>query len=135
MKTAVVGAGLIGQAWAIVFARGGCTVHLWDADQQAQARALELIARQVRELESKGLLTDAANVIARIHGFPTLEQALQGVDYVQENLPEVVALKKEIFARLDEFCGPETILASSTSSIPASAFTEGLAGRHRCLVA
>jgi 3-hydroxyacyl-CoA dehydrogenase len=46
-----------------------------------------------------------------------------------------VEVKRETFARLDALCGPEVVLASSTSGIPASAFTEGLAGRARCLVA
>ena len=56
-------------------------------------------------------------------------------DYVQESLPERLEMKKEIFARMDALASPATILASSTSSIPASAFTEGLAGRARCLIA
>ncbi len=135
MKIAVVGAGLIGQAWAIVFARGGCNVQLWDGDPEALAQALTLISRQVRELENQRLLTDAKSVMAHIKVMASLEQALNGAGYVQENLPEKVALKKEIFLKLDQLSDPQAVLASSTSSIPASAFTEELPGRHRCLVA
>jgi 3-hydroxyacyl-CoA dehydrogenase len=135
MKIAVVGAGLIGQAWAIVFARGGCDVRVWDGDAQAQARALPLIAQQVHELEEQGLLQDAASVIARIHGAATLDEAVKGVDYVQESLPERVELKRDIFGRMDALAPPTAILASSTSSIPASSFTGDLAARQRCLVA
>jgi 3-hydroxyacyl-CoA dehydrogenase len=54
---------------------------------------------------------------------------------VQENLPEAVAVKRAIFAELDRLAPPQAILASSTSAIPASAFTGELAGRARCLVA
>lgn len=135
MKIAVIGAGLIGQAWAIVFARGGCDVQLWDGDQDALARAMGLIAGQMQQLESKGLLVGASAATARIQAMVTLEQALAGVGYVQENLPERIDIKKSIYKQMDALCAPETILASSTSSIPASAFTEGLPGRHRCLVA
>src|SRR3546814_17074637 len=67
--------------------------------------------------------------------YTTLFRSLEGVDYVQESLPEIVELKKEIFGRLDRLSPPAAVLASSTSSIPASAFTEHLPGRHRCLVA
>lgn len=135
MKIAVIGAGLIGQAWAIVFARGGCEVQLWDGDQDALARAMGLIAGQMQQLESKGLLVGASAAMARIQATATLKQALTGVDYVQENLPERIDVKKSIYQQMDALCSPATILASSTSSIPASAFTEDLPGRHRCLVA
>ena len=135
MKIAVIGAGLIGQAWAIVFARGGCDVQLWDGDQDALASAMGLIAGQMRQLENKGLLVGASAATARIQVMATLEQALAGVGYVQENLPERIDIKKSIYKQMDALCAPETILASSTSSIPASAFTEDLPGRHRCLVA
>ncbi|HEY9571915.1 MAG TPA: 3-hydroxyacyl-CoA dehydrogenase [Pusillimonas sp.] len=135
MKIAIIGAGLIGQAWAIVFARQGCQVRVWDGDQAALARAHELIARQVGELERQELLSDAAGAVSRIQTCAQLEDALEGVDYVQESLPEIVELKKEIFGRLDRLSPPAAVLASSTSSIPASAFTEHLPGRHRCLVA
>lgn len=134
MKVAVIGAGLIGQAWAIVFARGGCQVRLWDGDSVALTRALKLIEQQTRELENKQLLSDAASVVARIQAASSLEEALDGVGYVQENLPERLDVKQEIFRALDSLSLPDTPLASSTSSIPASAFTEDLPGRHRCLV-
>jgi 3-hydroxyacyl-CoA dehydrogenase len=135
MNIAIIGTGLIGQAWAIVFARGGCRVRLWDGDAAALERASGLIARQIAQLQDERLLDDAAAVTARIGSCAELAQALQGVDYVQENLPEVLDIKQDIFRRLDGLAAPQTVLASSTSSIPASAFTEDLPGRGRCLVA
>jgi 3-hydroxyacyl-CoA dehydrogenase len=135
MKTAIIGSGLIGQAWAIVFARAGCPVKLWDGSAQAAESALKIIAQQLTELQTHGLVKDAQAAIANLSIATTLEQALQDVDYVQENLPERVEIKRELYAKMDAIAGPDTILASSTSSIPASAFTEDLPGRHRCLVA
>lgn len=135
MRTAVIGTGLIGQAWAIVFARGGLDVKLWDGNNEALQSATTIIAKQLKELQAHGLVADAADAMSRIRVASSLEDALDGVDYVQENLPEVIDIKRDIYARMDTIASPETILASSTSSIPASAFTESLPGRHRCLVA
>lgn len=135
MNIAVVGSGLIGQAWAIVFARGGHSVKLWDGNPEAVPAALSLIQTQVADLKAAGLIDDPAGLISRISGTKTLEEVLAGADYVQENLPERVEMKKEIFARMDAIAAPHCVLASSTSSIPASAFTEELSGRSRCLIA
>lgn len=135
MKIAIVGSGLVGQAWAIVFARGGHEVNMWDGDPAAVAHAQALITKQVADLHAAGLITDPAGLIARIQSVMTLEEALAGAQYAQESLPERLEMKKEIFAKMDALASPSTVLASSTSSIPASAFTENLAGRGRCLIA
>lgn len=135
MRVAVIGAGLIGQAWAMVFAAGGNEVRVWDANDSALANAMSLIRGQLDELQEQGLVDDARAAADRLVACATLEDALQGVAYVQENLPERVELKREVFARMDSLCGPDVVLASSTSSIPASAFTATLAHRERCLVA
>ena len=135
MNIAVVGSGLIGQAWAIVFARGGHTVKMWDGDPKAVGNALTLIASQVADLKAAGLIDDPEALIARMSGCRTLEEVLAGAEYVQENIPERVDMKKEIFGRMDKIASPTTVLASSTSSIPASAFTEDLPGRARCVIA
>mgnify|MGYP003575811581 CR=1 FL=1 len=135
MKIAIVGTGLIGQGWAIVYARSGHEVHLWDGSPPAVDAAIELIGRQLDELASLGLVADAAAARARLHACSSLEEALHGVDHVQENLPETVETKQAIFERLDTLTPRHVVLASSSSSIPASAFTAQLAGRDRCLVA
>ncbi|MEI2416328.1 3-hydroxyacyl-CoA dehydrogenase [Orrella sp. JC864] len=132
---AVVGTGLIGQAWSIVFARAGHRVQLWDGDARALSQARALIEGQVADLYAHGLADEPAALLARLDYCASLEQALQGAGYVQENLPERRDVKEDIFTRLDALAAPDTVLASSTSSIPASAFTGGLAGRSRCLVA
>jgi len=119
----------------MVFAAGGNEVRVWDANESALANAMSLIRGQLDELQEQGLVDDARAAADRLVACATLEDALQGVAYVQENLPERVELKREVFARMDSLCGPNVVLASSTSSIPASAFTATLAHRERCLVA
>ena len=135
MKIAVVGSGLIGQAWAIVFARAGQDVVMWDGQAPALLEAPTIIAKLVQDLARAGLVDNPAELLARIATEADLEVALKGVGYVQENPPERVELKQSIFERLDALTPPDVILASSTSSIPASKFTASLEGRARCVIA
>ena len=136
MKIAVIGAGLIGRAWAISFARARHDVALWDPDPAAAGLALDAIAVRLPELTAHALLDEPeAALLARIAPSPTLEAALSGAAYVQENAPERLDAKRELFARLDALAAPEAILASSTSALLPSAFTQDLKGRARALVA
>lgn len=135
-RVAVVGAGLVGRAWAIVFARAGHPVRLHDAQPEAALAALQFIEARLHDLQGFGLLAEApAAVLARIVPEPSLEAAVAGVALVQENIRETVEDKAALFQRLDALAPPEAVLASSTSWLPASRFTAGLPGRERCLVA
>lgn len=132
---AVVGCGVVGSSWAIVFARAGHPVRLWDADAAQPARALEGIAARLADLEAAGLVTAAGPVMARIAPAPDLESALAGAVYVQESITEDVDAKAAIFAELDANAAPGAVIASSSSAIPGSKFQADLPGRERCLIA
>jgi len=135
-KVAVIGAGLIGRAWSIVFARAGFEVALWDKFPNTLPLALDFIAERLPELKHAGLLKDEPDaVLRRIRPMQSMWEAVKDVEHVQENGPERVAEKQALFAELDRAARPDAVLASSTSGIPASAFTENLKGRARCLVA
>ena len=135
-RVAVIGSGFVGRAWAISFARAGCEIALWDQDREAPAKAQAYIERLLPDLEANDLLNGAAagEVAALIHVAATLEAALEGAVHVQENTPEDVEVKRQVFARLDAAAPPEAVLASSTSAILPSAFTADLKRRARCLV-
>jgi 3-hydroxyacyl-CoA dehydrogenase len=134
-RVAIVGSGLIGRSWAIVFARGGFDVALWDGEAGVAETARGQVADGLEELARHGLVRDAAGAARRVRVATDLADALTGADFVQESLPERVEVKRAIFAELDRLAASDAILASSTSTIVASLFTENLAGRHRCLVA
>jgi 3-hydroxyacyl-CoA dehydrogenase len=135
-KVAVIGAGLIGRSWGIVFARAGFSVNLWDPFPRQTAAAMTFIAERLPELRQAGLLADEPDaVLARITPLASMWEAVKDVVHVQENGPEQVAAKQTLFAELDRAAKPDVVLASSTSGIPASAFTETLKHRGRCLVA
>jgi L-gulonate 3-dehydrogenase len=132
----IVGAGLIGRAWAIVFARAGHAVTIHDADDATLRASLDALDAALNDLKSAGLLEeDSAAIRARIQPFATLAETVSGAGYIQESIGEDLAVKKALFAELDRLAAPDAILASSTSTIPASRWSEGLAGRARCIVA
>jgi L-gulonate 3-dehydrogenase len=132
---AMIGAGLIGRAWAMVFARAGWTVRLYDSDPRQIADARHYIGPSLGEQQTAGLCDDANAAQARIDYVSSLEAAVAGATWVHEHLPEELSLKRVLFAQLDRLAVADAVLASSTSAIPASQFTEGLACRVRCLVA
>ena len=132
---AVVGAGLVGRGWAIVFARAGHDVWLFDVTEKKIADAVRVIEENLADLAANGLLANAGEIRGRITGTTDLETALQKVGWVQECAFETVETKREIFTTIDEKAPSDATLASSTSTFPGSAFTSDLQGRHRCLVA
>ncbi len=134
-QVAVVGAGLIGRGWAIVFARAGCEVTLYDTVPGAVKRALEAIDVSLRDLERIGLIESAK--VTRSHMRPciTLEEALDGAAYVQESVPENREIKSGIFAEMDAAAEPDAVLGSSCSAMPGTLFLEQIPGRERCLIA
>jgi len=132
---AIVGAGLIGCSWAHVFARAGWDVLVWDPSPAQRSAAQPRIARSLDDLQAHGLVPDAAAAAARVQVLASLEDAVRAADYVQESGPEVLEVKRETFAALDAVAPEDCVLASSTSAIVASQFTEALAGRARCIVA
>ena len=136
MQVAVIGAGLIGRAWSIVFSRAGFDVALWDPVAAALPAAMDFIAARLPELRAAGLIQETPDkILPRIRLAASLEEAVANAEYVQENGPERLEAKIPLFRQLDAAVPREKIIASSTSGIPASAFTEHLPGRARCLVA
>ena len=132
---AIIGAGLIGRAWAMVFARAGWQVRLYDNVPAQLDMAGEHIATSLALQHEAGLVDDADGAVGRVSMVTRIDDALADVDWVQENLPELVEVKRDVFRALDTLAPAAAVLASSTSAIPASRFTENLAGRARCLVA
>jgi len=131
----IVGAGLIGRAWAIVFARSGFQVRLHDQVPAALDTCVGTIGERLRDLAGFGLIDEAPDtILARIRPAASLAEAVGKAVLVQENVAEKIEVKREIFTELDRLAPPDAILASSTSWLPASSFTEHVAGRARCLV-
>jgi 3-hydroxyacyl-CoA dehydrogenase len=135
-SVSVIGAGSIGVAWALVFARAGHDVRLFDPEARRRALAPEELASRLAALKDAGLLTDDAEAIAaKVSVRDDLGGAVAGVSYVQECAPESLPLKRGLFAQLDRLAPAGSVLASSSSALTASAIAAGLPGAGRCLIA
>lgn len=132
---AIVGAGLVGSGWAIVYARAGLRVKVFDSNPEITRKAVPLIAGQLAKLHEHGLLADdPAAILARITPVATLAEAVDGACYVQESVLERVDVKRQLMIDLDALAGPELVVGSSTSGIPGSAFALGLGISPRVLI-
>jgi L-gulonate 3-dehydrogenase len=131
---AIVGSGLIGRAWAMIFARAGWDVRLHDAAAGVAAAAVPLCAEGLAGLAAHGLCPDPEAAARRIRAAGSLRECLDGATFVQENGPELLDVKRALFAELDALAPPGTVIASSSSAIRCSLFTEDLSGRGRCLI-
>ncbi|MDT8901474.1 3-hydroxyacyl-CoA dehydrogenase family protein [Anaeroselena agilis] len=118
-KIGVVGAGTMGHAIAESFALYGYDVNMFDTGEQVLAKAKEQI-RQELELLAEEEFIAAAEVEAtldRIKPCTDLKAAVSDRDYIIEAAPEIIELKQKLFKQLDEYCKPEAIIASNTSSL------------------
>ncbi len=116
---AVIGAGTMGNGIAHVFAQANFNVHLIDISDQAIAKGVQTIEKNLNRLLAKERISESekTSTLANIATFTSLENGLKNMDLVIEAATENSALKLKIFKQLDEVCDEKTILASNTSSI------------------
>ncbi len=134
-QVGIVGSGIIGRSWAIVFARAGVPVRLYDNLPGNRANALARIGEALAQ--SAALVGDPEvqkAVLGRITVSDTLADAAANADFVHECIDEKLGSKQAIFRELDRCAKPSAILATSTSSFPVSTFASDLPGRERCIV-
>ena len=126
-KVAVVGCGLIGASWAALFLAHGHEVVATDPAPGAETRLREAVAGAWPALTALGLADGAGP--DRLAFEPDPARAVATADFVQENGPERIALKRETFRLLDEAARPEVVLASSSSGLKPSEI-QGSCARH-----
>jgi 5-formyl-3-hydroxy-2-methylpyridine 4-carboxylic acid 5-dehydrogenase len=131
----VVGAGTMGPGIAGTFARHGYVTTLSDIDAKQIERARNTIDFVLGTWQSGGFATDAEIDAARSRLTLTTDatNAIAGADFVLENAPERLELKRSLFAQLSASTRESAILASDTSGIPISALQEGLANPGRVI--
>lgn len=135
-RIAVIGGGSIGVAFALVFARAGHPVRVFDpAPERREAVAAELNAKLDSLHRARLLDEPAAAIAARVGVEASLRASVAGAVLVQECVPEHLGVKRALFTELGEATGPDTVLASSSSAITASQTAGGLPVADRTLVA
>lgn len=129
----ILGTGTMGRGIAYLAAVAGFDAVMFDVDQGALDAARAAVNSILRKGVSKGKLDagTAAAAGARITLVPDLKPAVNGADLIIEAVPESFELKQELFAQADLFCGPDTILASNTSSISITRLAGSVEGRDR----
>lgn len=129
----VIGGGTMGQGIAQSFAQAGLSVSVVDVDKDKLDECLAQVDANLKLFQEFSLLReDIPSIESRIHPvlIKDLNEALKSCDFVVEAIPEVLELKKQLFAQLDS-CPEDVILSSNTSSFTISTLAEGLrtAGR------
>jgi len=116
-RVAVIGAGLMGFGVATEFARFGYQVSMYNTKEETSRRAMEQASEALDLMVETELITrdEARAAYARMRPTTDMEDATTGADFVHESVHELLSLKQEVFARLDELCPPKTILATNTS--------------------
>ena len=129
----ILGSGTMGRGIAYLAAISGFDTVIFDVDGAALDAAKAAIESMLRRGVEKGKIGEAAAAEAgeRVQVVPDLEPAVSGAELIIEAVPEGFELKKDLFAQADLFCGPETILASNTSSLSISKLAGTVERRDR----
>ena len=126
-RIGVVGAGTMGAGIAQIAALGGYETCLYDIDAKQLERGVELLRSGMRRGAERGRWSEADGEAAleRIRT-DTLIELLQECELVIEAAPEDLDLKRNLFERLASVCGPETVLATNTSSLSVTAIASSV---------
>src|SRR5881409_575387 len=127
-RVAVIGAGTMGHGIAYAAALGGCRVALTDNRADALARAMERIRELVAGAVKRGKLTEAdgAAVAQRLRADAQLGAAVAGTEVVIEAVAEDLALKRRLFADLQDAAPHDALLATNTSSLSIAAIAQAV---------
>jgi len=116
----VLGSGVMGHGIAQVSATAGYNVVLRDIKQEFLDKAMEKIKWSLDKLVSKEKISkeEGDSIFSRIIPIVDLNEAVKNAELVIEVVPEIMDLKKVVYAELDKVAGPEVIFASNTSTLP-----------------
>lgn len=118
-RIAVIGAGIMGHGFAVVFAQRGYPVFLSDINRDILKKAMAAIDTDLDTFVEHGLIKKKERnpILNRIQATADLREAVSGADFVLEAIPEVMDLKKAMFQKLDQFAPSHAVLASNTSGL------------------
>ena len=116
----VLGSGVMGHGIAQVSATAGYNVVLRDIKQEFLDKAMEKIKWSLDKLVSKEKISkeEGESIFSRITPIVDLNEAVKNAELIIEVVPEIMDLKKLVYAELDKVAGPEVIFASNTSTLP-----------------
>ena len=118
-RVAIIGAGIMGHGFAQIFAQKGYSVSLYDIEEKILKAAVARIGANLDTFIDFGMVRakEKKATLEKISTTTNLEEAVGKADFVLEAVPEILDLKKDIFAKLDRLAPPHAILASNTSGL------------------
>lgn len=131
-KVTVIGAGVIGISWAGLFLANGLKVTVNDVRPDLEASTLKGLEELKPSLQALGYQID--NLEDGLSFEKELAKALEGADYVQENGPENIEFKQNLYVNIEAGLKPGALVLSSSSGIPATVFAEKMKDPSRVLV-
>ena len=129
---AILGCGLIGISWTALFLHHGIDVHAWDPNPDVRNALAERVKPPMAQLLQ---MAAPARMLGHLSLFPEMPKALEDVSFVQENAPEVVAVKHEIYQIFERYAASDALIASSASGLSWSALSAGMQAPERLLTA
>ncbi|KAH7638294.1 lambda-crystallin homolog [Dermatophagoides farinae] len=136
-KIGIVGSGLIGRSWTMIFIAHGFDVHLYDIKEEQVNEAIKGINEKIRKLEQDKCLRgnlSASEQLSHVHKARTIAECLDGAVHVQECVFEDLQLKRKVFHEIDQICSDNVVLCSSTSCFLPSKLFEGLKHNGQMIV-
>lgn len=134
-RVAVLGAGLMGSLIALVYARAGCEVAIYDIDEGALEQAMARAKQALDQLREGGLdAPEDSGALARIAGKQSLEEAVAGAQIVVEAVVEDVATKVDLYKKVEALCAPAVLITSNTSGLQPSVLSRRMAHPERFMV-
>jgi L-gulonate 3-dehydrogenase len=130
----VIGGGLIGASWAAIFSKSGFNVFVYDPFSDVFDTYKLRVTSFLEELKSIDETINVEESLNRIRANVTIEDLCSNVEYIQESAPEILSVKQELFAKLDNLAPEEVVIGSSSSAMPISSITQNLKGQHRCII-
>ncbi len=127
----------MGHGTAVMFAKAGYNVKMYGRTQESIDRGMKGIRNALETYKTHQLVTEAEvpQILARVQGVTSLEEAARDADFVIESVAEELAVKQVIFKQLDQLCPERTIFATNTSGLSPSAVAEAVSRKDKFVVA
>ena len=118
-KIAVLGAGTMGPGIAQIYAMGGYPVTMWTRHEETREKAKSALKKSLKTFAEEGLIKpeDIDVIYSRISFAATVEETIDGADYIQETIVENKDAKTALYEQLAQCVSPDAIIASNTSAL------------------
>lgn len=134
---AVLGTGTMGHGIALLSAKAGLNVVMYGRSDASLERGFNHIKDSLNLLKVEGKVSDekCEEILSKIKGVKTIQEAAKDADFIIESLAENLELKQDIFRQLDEICSKEVVLATNTSGLSPTAIAKNTKYPERVVVA